>query len=1724
AVDKLFSEQKFDGIIHFAGLKVDQCVSATVAADSGVVKQVASSELLALSVSSSSPGQLDVLFGSAAVTAGAAGASQAWIVTVTELGGTSTEVDVMEECNETEACQMPAPSVCKMVSGMPPFYEGRTSLSLEWSSGGDGDCIFQSWEAEWRPFGGSWMLAENETGTSEILTGLQENAAYEFRVRQLCTDSSLNSAYADFPESLLTLPGIFSVFVGTSTDTRVIQLSYGPSRCRVLKQCCGDQFTVCHSGEARKTVTLSRMDVMGGWGQPLWLQCTAQSVADYTTFTEVQAPAPLWLQLHEATATTMKAKYRLGYIIDETATCDCATLSLELRADDSDVTTYDSSFSYRQDQVARLGDRARPETTEEDRRRFQASPFMQRMREIDEKAWQQFSERDKKRSQTDPSFSPKDTDFEAPKSFKYDKSVNYYKTLGVEEYATNDEIKKAYRKLSLNYHPDKQTNKTQEEKDEAAAIFMEIKNAYKLLADDPTRRQYDFERDRDNVSAQSHGKKPQEKNGFDAGEALQRMMQKAKENKKLPSEIITVPVHCRIEKFVFGGQKTLKRTRLVKDKSYGGFNEEVKTFRIDLPAGVEQPWSVDFRRQGDQHEGREADTIRFLFSAKPHLWLDRDGQDIKLREAIQLGSSMRSEAYLSASIAPFSRRQVFIWGRNPFHGSTAVAEEGQLAVQLQGLGLGPQGALALLLKLGMGTRPESRLHVPPGPPAGRRPFLERFGLAPSGGFGEPLPEPGAGSMLRTLLERRQCRREMHDKLTADIELRPIGQTIRLFTKPPSTLTFLASTAPKYELFAVSLDCPACGKKKASADWDRLKARLTTVLQETAFILLAQARSVQPRCLLAKPIFDDRIALSRADRPMPWKNMGDQAFKQGSYWIACAVYAKRLEELRIAVHLQADDAEEEACEEEVIDVSGQRGPDLVPEAAKVLSNRAACLIKVQDYLAAVAHARKAAALAPRWARAWSRLGQAAWELGDKFRAEAAQAYAKSVEMDPLPSTVQALQSSVSQLQGPNPDASHAAKEKGNEAIRSGQIGLGIALYTQGIAQLPAPTSEDRSNSDSKPDEHALLRGVLFTNRSAAFSRVRSWDAAVKDAKEAVAAQPGLSSAHSQLGVALLGSGFHQEAYVQFARGFQLDSEHKPSIKGRNTCLKEMVAWKSASATARYQNRFWLDLRRPKGSTRIFAISDLHFDQKCNEDWAHAIDDIAFLDDVLIVAGNVADTKVGMARALTTLKSKFRRVFYTVGNHEMQIATSEFARYPDSIAKLSEIFSTCDELGIDVFPAPVCEGVLVVPLLSWCSAEFDHEDPFPDPNSNFNRRCSWPMDPDLQVWKYMMKLNESFLSFQGYETVITFSHFLPRQGLPFDKTRKNAVKAVGCDMIDEQARALKSKLHVYGHGRVRYAQMHSGVRYVSPPIGFEADWPKDHPPRLMLVHTGKSLCMQEWGADDEPPLGYVKRLLNLSFYTMPGLRESELRKLQNTVQRHNSFTGIACSFDRLGSKNQDKEALAKDAFPDFAQLSKDATHAMITVADCLDNLKDLWKSDIFAKDWPAAIAPHARNTVSFTTPLGLDLVHAKKRDPMLIVYGLRLSEAVREDGDDYGKMQKAVEAINKLPGIDGKIAVSLHPTGFARFSHSELLEELGEKNDKSCGLTHCFTVLVDEPASYKMLAQSKTFGKWKSSYEPSLVGRGPNVMAFALPLDIAATASAPKPPKGTKGSNGFSKSKR
>jgi curved DNA-binding protein len=64
--------------------------------------------------------------------------------------------------------------------------------------------------------------------------------------------------------------------------------------------------------------------------------------------------------------------------------------------------------------------------------------------------------------------------------------MEYYKILGVEKTASAAEIKKAYRKLALKYHPDKNPDNK-----EAEAKFKEISEAYAVLSDEKKRQEYD---------------------------------------------------------------------------------------------------------------------------------------------------------------------------------------------------------------------------------------------------------------------------------------------------------------------------------------------------------------------------------------------------------------------------------------------------------------------------------------------------------------------------------------------------------------------------------------------------------------------------------------------------------------------------------------------------------------------------------------------------------------------------------------------------------------------------------------------------------------------------------------------------------------------------------------------------------------------------------------------------------------------------------------------------------------------------------------------------------------------------------------------------------------------------------------------------------------------------------------------------------------------------------
>ncbi|XP_070707165.1 dnaJ homolog subfamily B member 9-like [Pempheris klunzingeri] len=64
-------------------------------------------------------------------------------------------------------------------------------------------------------------------------------------------------------------------------------------------------------------------------------------------------------------------------------------------------------------------------------------------------------------------------------------SINYYDTLNIEATATDGQIKKAFRRLAVKYHPDK--NKS----DDAEKTFRQITEAYTVLSNKEKRRLYD---------------------------------------------------------------------------------------------------------------------------------------------------------------------------------------------------------------------------------------------------------------------------------------------------------------------------------------------------------------------------------------------------------------------------------------------------------------------------------------------------------------------------------------------------------------------------------------------------------------------------------------------------------------------------------------------------------------------------------------------------------------------------------------------------------------------------------------------------------------------------------------------------------------------------------------------------------------------------------------------------------------------------------------------------------------------------------------------------------------------------------------------------------------------------------------------------------------------------------------------------------------------------------
>ncbi|XP_026737789.1 dnaJ homolog subfamily C member 7 [Trichoplusia ni] len=90
---------------------------------------------------------------------------------------------------------------------------------------------------------------------------------------------------------------------------------------------------------------------------------------------------------------------------------------------------------------------------------------------------------------------------EAKIALKKSKRKDYYKILGIEKTASEDEIKKAYRKRALVHHPDRHAGAPDTERREQERRFKEVGEAYGVLSDPKKRARYDHGQDLDDDGA-----------------------------------------------------------------------------------------------------------------------------------------------------------------------------------------------------------------------------------------------------------------------------------------------------------------------------------------------------------------------------------------------------------------------------------------------------------------------------------------------------------------------------------------------------------------------------------------------------------------------------------------------------------------------------------------------------------------------------------------------------------------------------------------------------------------------------------------------------------------------------------------------------------------------------------------------------------------------------------------------------------------------------------------------------------------------------------------------------------------------------------------------------------------------------------------------------------------------------------------------------------------------
>jgi len=267
---------------------------------------------------------------------------------------------------------------------------------------------------------------------------------------------------------------------------------------------------------------------------------------------------------------------------------------------------------------------------------------------------------------------------------------DYYKILGVARGASDDEIKKAYRKLALKYHPDKNQSSGAEEK------FKQIGEAYDVLSDSKKKQIYDqygeeglkggmgggssggpggmpnfgpgqgfsysyhgdpratfsqffggsnpfasfFSASPGGGMGQGHDGMDIDieeliggignrggSGGFGRPSSFNSYGEGPSKQAKVQDKTIEREVPVSLEEIAKGAEKKMKISRKIRHDD-GRLTNEEKVLKINIKPGWKSGTKVTFNQEGDRVPGKIPADIAFIIRDKPHPIFSRDGSNI----------------------------------------------------------------------------------------------------------------------------------------------------------------------------------------------------------------------------------------------------------------------------------------------------------------------------------------------------------------------------------------------------------------------------------------------------------------------------------------------------------------------------------------------------------------------------------------------------------------------------------------------------------------------------------------------------------------------------------------------------------------------------------------------------------------------------------------------------------------------------------------------------------------------------------------------------------------------------------------------------------------------------------------------------------------------------------------------------------------------------------------